>query len=268
VGAGLQSETEVKVQKKLEYEKEIGKRKAETPAEYEKTRRLVIFATEMLLARLRYDVGPFDGVLDTKKQFAVRSYQKNRSLPVTGDPLTFETFEQVILDTATLDHKPVGLPLRRIVMDSWESGYVLAQRTWAVGGEKMTWPEQTSKIECRRPSKMCTEATVIVKNDTPSLEFDAYEIERWDDEEIVAKRLQSGCVRFERRFKRKQKIVTGIRSATSEGSDCNGANDAEWHMVLEDGPAIWKKLSEKQRNSWRALVQLSPTLAKDIDSTK
>lgn len=270
---GVQNEEkEVKAQKKLEYEKEIGKRKAETPAEYEKTRRLMTFAAEMLLARLGYDVGSFDGVLDKKTQFALKAYQRNRSLPVTGDPLTFETFEQVILDTATLDHKPVGLPLRRIAMDSWESGYVLAQGTWTIGGEKMTWPEQTAKIECRRPIKVCTEATAIVKNDTPdptlSLEFDTYEIERWDDAEIVAKRLQSGCVRFERRFNRKQKTVTGIRSATSGGSECSGAGDAEWHMVLDDGPAIWKKLSEEKRNSWRALVQLSPTLAKYIDSTR
>ena len=76
--------------------------KRDHPTEYEKQRRVLVLATQMLLGRLGYDVGPFDGVLGDRARAALELYQKNRGLPVTGDPLSFETNKQVNADFEAL----------------------------------------------------------------------------------------------------------------------------------------------------------------------
>ena len=92
------------------YDQGLQKLKRERPAEYEKQRRLFIFVAQMLLGRLGYDAGPFDGVLGGWTQAALELYQKSRGLPVTRDPLSFETNKQISADFSALEQQTVSLP--------------------------------------------------------------------------------------------------------------------------------------------------------------
>ena len=101
--------------------------------------------TKLLLARLGYDVGPLHGALDAKTEASLRQYQRNRRIPVTGNPLSFETVEQMQADHSTLDNRPIGLPPKHVFIDLWDRGYVSAAGTWTIAGEDLASPEQTSR---------------------------------------------------------------------------------------------------------------------------
>lgn len=254
--------TDEKKAEKLAYELDLAKTKKDQPQEFAKFKRVFTFSAELLLARLGYDVAPFDGVLDEKTQKALKSYEKARGLPITGDPLAFETVEQVASDTAVLDDSPTVLPRRHVFLDLWDDGFVEAQGTWVMQGEEMAWPEQTSKISCDASAATCVEATAIVSKSEglgPSLmvDVDTYEIERWDEFEIVTKPLQLGCTRYVRRISRPQESVSGIRSTTSSTDSCRGLDNADKLLVLEDGGEIWQRLSDHRSQMWRELVVLN-----------
>ena len=80
------------------FERETDALRRDQPQQYKEVRDGFTLLTEMLLGRLGYDVGPFDGVLDNRTRSGVRRYQKDRNLPETGDPFTFETVQAVRLD--------------------------------------------------------------------------------------------------------------------------------------------------------------------------
>lgn len=251
---------------KARWEGELKKLKSENPTEYTKTQTTFTFVAEVLLAELGYGIGPFDGVLDKKMEAALRAYQENRKLPVTGDPLSFETVEQMKKDRDSHNYQPVGLPFLHVFIDLWDAGYVSASGTWIISGEQMGLPEQTSKIDCRRERGICTEATAIVFGEGGerqlSVDIDIYEIERWDTHEVVTKPLQFGCTRYVRRFNRVQKSVTSIRSTISTEDTCKGIDHTEKYLVLSDGFNVYWELQQKQQKKWRELIQISPELVK------
>lgn len=61
---------------KAAFQRELAALKRPRPAEFEQAKRIFTLAAEQLLARLRYGVGPFDGLLDEKTEVALRSYEK------------------------------------------------------------------------------------------------------------------------------------------------------------------------------------------------
>jgi hypothetical protein len=257
---------------KQAFQEELARLRKAEPAEFDKARRVFTLATELLLARLGYGIGPFDGVLDPKTAEALRAYEKARRIPVTGDPLSFETVEAVRRDTAALDENAPSLPPRHVFTDLWDSGYVSASGTWTIVGEEMGMPRQTSKINCDRKVGVCTEATAILTfhDGEPSLsvDIDTYEIERWDQHEVVTKPLQFGCTRYVRRITRLQKAVSGIRSTTSIGDECKGIDQGEKYLVLADGFEVYWRLREAQRAKWRDLMLVTPELLKDLGGPK
>ena len=238
--------------------------KREKPSEYEKQHRILTFVAQTLLGRLGYDVGPFDGVLGDRVRAALRRYQKNRGLPVTGDPLSFETNKQIRVDYEILNQQTVGLPQLLIDVEAWDTGYASAEGTWTIQGEELAWPEQTSKIRCFLKLGICLEATAVIETrvfgpEHLSVELNTYQIERWDDVELATKpRHDTICVQHVLRISRVQKSVTGIRSTVSTNELCEGIS--EKYLVLTDGLELSQKLQEKQADSWRNLTQISPSL--------
>lgn len=251
------------------WDAELRKLKNEKPSEFAAARKLFTFFAELLLGKLGYDVGPFDGVLDERTEVALRAYQKARQLPVTGDPLTFETQEQVKADSNAVDHDTIALPFRSVVTDLWDSGYASARGTWTIPGEEMGQATQTSAIECDREIGTCTESTAVVSGQgsdrSLSLDIDVYQIERWDGIELVTKPLQFGCTRYVRRFNKVQKSVTGIRSTTSTEGVCKELDKTEKHLILTDGFEVAQRLRRKQKETWLQLMQVSPDLFKAIE---
>jgi hypothetical protein len=147
-------------EKQRVYEAELRKLKESDPAKYAKGRRAFTLFAEILLGRMGYGVGPFDGVLSESDQERLRAYEQKRGLPVTGDPLAFRTMEQVSKDLNALDYSPVSLPTFILLLSSWDEGYVSADGTWVLVNETQAFPEQAVKLECFRDIGVCAEATV------------------------------------------------------------------------------------------------------------
>ena len=236
----------------------------ERPAEHENQRRMFTLVTQMLLGRLGYDVGPFDGQIGQRTQAALGLYQKNRGLAVTLDPLSFETNKQISADFAALEQHAVDLPELLISTTAWDDGYVFSEGTWAVHGEDMAWPEQTSKINCFRNLGICIEATATIESSALgtgewhlALDLHTYQIERWNAVELVTKpRHQTPCVQHVRRFRRLQKSVTGVRGPVTRDRRCEG--NAKRDLVLVDGLELSQKLKKRRGDTWRSLALISP----------
>ena len=236
----------------------------EKPAEYEKQRRMFTLVTQMLLGRLGYDVGPFDGQIGQRTQNALGLYQENRGLPVTLDPLSFETNKQISADFAALEQHAVDLPALLISTAAWDDGYVFAEGTWAIRGGDMAWPEQTSKINCFRDLGICIEATATIESSALGtgewhlvLDLHTYRVERWNAVEIVTKpRHESPCVQHVRHFRRLQKSITGLRGPFSKDRRCDGMPERQ--LALVDGLELSQKLKKKRGETWRSLALISP----------
>lgn len=269
--ARSQPTTENKRKERLAYERELQRLKRDKPTEYENTKKLANLGAQLLLGRLGYGIGPYSAMLDEKTKKALLEYQKLRSLPVTGDPLSFETFEQIGKDTELLDYQTVTLPSLHIYLDLWSQGYVSAKGTWVLTNEKMGFPEQASDIHCYRDRRTCTEATAIVSgkgsNRSLAVDADSYEIERWDEFEIVTKPQETGfgCARYIRRFNRVQKSVTGLRSTISTGGLCQGVEPKELNMTLSDGFKVYWELDKSARKISGDLMRFSPEALKAVE---
>jgi len=247
---------------------ETDKLKRDNPQLYQAVRDGFTLLAEMLLGRLGYDVGPFDGVLDDRTRTAVRRYEKDHRIPETGDPFSFDTVQAVRADDELVNSIPISLRPKQVFTERWERGSVSADGTWTVAGEPMVWPEQTSTITCDRAQAVCREATALISGKGPTriltVELHTYEIERWNDEEIITKPLQFGCTGTVRRWNRIQKTVTGVRSTTSNEGSCREVEREEVDLTLEDGNEVSRKLTQKQQEAWRNIMRISPDVVRRL----
>lgn len=151
-----------------------------------KERRRLIVVAQMLLGRFGYGVGPFDGRFDDKTRRAVKYYQESNKLPPTGE-LDYLTLKKLTDDSDWLELLPVQFPPYVFISDTWAAS-VSANGTWTIMNGRQAVPLQTTKIECRRKWNHCTESTAVVgEGNQLVLNTDDYEVERWDDQEIVTK---------------------------------------------------------------------------------
>lgn len=255
------------------YQGELDRLKKEKPQEYESTRKGLVFMRKLTLGALGYAVGPLDGDQNEASTRALRAYQKKNNLPETGDPLSFDTFKQLETDQKIIDYHPISLPMLHVFTDFWDDGFVAGSGTWILPNEKMGVPEQTSKINCDKKTKTCTEATALVTGDGGnrrlSVDIETYEIERWDDHGLVTKPRETGfgCARYVRRINRKQKSITGIRSTIADDGVCKGVENRELYMSLTDGFKVYLDLSNTRNEAWRQLLNVSPAVLRGMFST-
>jgi putative peptidoglycan binding protein len=232
------------------------------PNLYQAVREGFTLIAEMLLGRLGYDIGPFDGILDSRTREGVRRYQRDRGLPETGDPFTFETVQAVRADDELLNSSPIGLPPRNIITERWDRGFVSADGTWTAASGDMGSPQQTSNITCERAQATCWEARAAISGRGSgrllSVDLFTYEIELWNEQEIITKPLQFGCAATVHQWKRDARSVTAIRRTTSDEGSCRTVERFESILVLEDGSAVSERLIDMQREAWRRIVQVSP----------
>jgi hypothetical protein len=245
--------------------------KRDKPKEYDDTKRTATLAVQLLLGRLGYGVGPYTGVLDDTTQAALRAYQHHRPLPVTGDPLSFETFEQLQHDMDVLDYEPVGLPPLTISLSFWDAGHVSGKGTWVGTNGEMAQPEQATDIQCYREQRRCIEATALVTGQGGkrilAVDMKEYEIARWDDHEIVTtpREISGGCVRYVLTFHRAQQSVMGQRSPISTTGECVGVEAKDLHMVLSNGITVYVELFKRSKQAARALMRFSPEVIEFMD---
>jgi hypothetical protein len=260
-GPGLRAQT-IEARDRAAFAAETEQLRRENPQLYQSVREAFTLLTEMLLGRLGYDVGPFDGILDDRTRDAVRRYQRDHKLPENGDPFTFDTVQAVRADDELMNSAPITLQPRTVLVDRWDRGFVLADGTWTVEGGDMASPEQTSNITCARAEAICREAraTISGRGATRLLSVDLYtfEIELWNEQEIVTKPLQFGCAATVHRWDRATRSLTAMRRTTTSEGSCREIARVETRLILGDGNDVSRQLIDKQREAWRRIVQISP----------
>ncbi|MBY0507898.1 MAG: peptidoglycan-binding protein [Bryobacteraceae bacterium] len=254
-----------RLEEKNKFNRDLANLKRTKPAEYEKMRSLMTVLAESLLARLGYGIGPLVGTLDEKGQNALGAYEKSRGLPVTRNPLSFETMEKIAADVARLDADVLRLPSLSVSIRSWDYGFVRANGTWTISGDKMADPVQTTEITCSKESGTCREATAKILGDSGTrslyVDTDIYEIASWDEKEIVTKPLEFDCTQYIRRISRTQKSVTGIRSTISREGTCASVANMDLFLVLVDGSKLSSERFREQRRATWDLMQISKEVA-------
>jgi hypothetical protein len=176
----------------------------------------LIMGVQLLLAKLGYGT-TFTGDLDDYTKRALKEYQRYNGLPVTGE-MNFETFQKVNADSVVSSKDAVMLPPSESSLESWDKGYVSVSGTWLNAGEDDIPMPQASQISCFKDLGICLESQAVVFKGMLKADEDLYEIERWDNLEIVTKPIQGTCTRTITRINRSQSLVTSIRSKISKQS--------------------------------------------------
>jgi hypothetical protein len=249
------------------------KMQKESPKEFEKMRPIFTLAAEMQLTRVGYTPGTLDGIADDALRSAVLAFESARGLPSTGDACAPRTLSRLIAEDAALDHQYVTLPFTQFFDRMWNDGFVSATGTWAFqNGDKMAWPEQATHISCFRDRSECVEAQAIVSDGTDnkhalSVDLNYYDIERWDDRQIVTKPLEHTCTRYVIRFNRVQKSVTAVRSTISKDAPCEGMS-GELYIVLSDGFKSSMAHQTEERELRKRLMNVKPEIWQRLKPSK
>lgn len=231
-------------------EKELAKL---SPEEY----RILVLGTQIYLGRFGYGVGPFSGELDQQTQDGLRAYQKYVGISETGT-INKETLKHLTNDNSTLDRILPFIPKFLFEDTNWQE-MVSAHGTWALENLPVAEALQTSQISCHRKWNLCSVSTAkIAQGYTPTLLSDTniYEIDKWDDSEIVTKPSKTGtCASTILRVQREEKTITRKTSIEkSQSGPCMNVAPREVLMHLADGSQIYRALKyQKNQDSQRIL---------------
>lgn len=105
----------------------------------------------------------------------------------------------------------IFLPSSALFLNGWDAGYVSTRGTWTSLGETMMFPVQTSTIHCYKDMGNCIESIATFRDRMLNLSQDIYEIEQWDQQQIIAQGPKAYCVsRNTIQIDRSTKTVTAI----------------------------------------------------------
>jgi hypothetical protein len=74
---------------------------------------------------------------------------------------------------------PLGSGL--VTTRSWDRGFVTAEGTWTIDGEKHAYPINMSSILCYKDDRYCYSSTAKLSDNYLVAELYLYEITKWDD---------------------------------------------------------------------------------------
>jgi hypothetical protein len=147
---------------------------------------------------------------------------------------------------------PVSMGYKAMVIKTGDS-YVTASGTWTRAGltadSSIGVPLQTSRINCIRQERRCTEAKASVSGSTLTSELVQYDIESWSDTTIVFKN-EDDC------YAEVFTIDLGTSSVNGAGRQTNMDNpyckrfakqDATWTYHLSDGFGVYWAERQKAR---------------------
>jgi len=210
-----------------------------------------------------FDPSPITGKLNDETKTALQKYQKQRGLPVRGK-FDVKTFEKIMKDFEILMPDPVSVSSYFFSKDMWNSHFS-ARGTWVFesSNEKMAHPIQMTEIKCYRNKKLCFEATANIADDILDVTSEIYDVERWDDYEIVTKPYDYECVRYVLRINRQQRSVKKLRTTISSKDICKKVDQGDRYIRLINGfDEWWEFKSEFNENRGKIF---SPSLKKQIE---
>jgi hypothetical protein len=218
-----------------------------------KERRRLIMIAQMFLGRFGYGVGPFDGRFDEKTRRAIKYYQESNKLSGTGE-LDYRTLKQLLQDADWLEQVPVQLPPAVFAGGGWDAS-VSASGTWTSANGREVMSLHTAHIECTRKWNSCVESTAMIgEGNQLILSMDHEEVERWDDQEIVAKPKERDCITETLRLSRSQKTATRVRTSTTS-EPCRRSAGPDMTLRLDSGVTVWNNLDRVRKEGFRRIMK-------------
>lgn len=163
---------------------------------------------------------------------------------------------------------PVNLPGFSLFADDafWNKyGYVTAEGTWTFVTDEKANPLSTSRIDCIKSEKVCREATAMITDSgfgiSPFLNVDrtTYNIEKWDESQIIYSDTQPTCVYYLYTINRITKEVSGVRKnkKNTDPKACESIEKKDLQLRLVDGYKVQTAEMDKVSNMpliWTILV--------------
>ena len=158
----------------------------------------------------------------------------------------------VVLNLYVDTHVPVTLGLRAMVMKTGDD-LVTAEGTWTRSGltedSAMGYPLQTSRIECYRQKRRCTEARAYVSGHVLMSELVEYDVESWSPTTIVL-RNDAPCATEVFTIDLNTKPVNGaVHLINKDGEFCKryAGKEESWNYRLSDGFTVYWEQWQKAR---------------------
>ncbi len=209
----------------------------------------IILMVQMWLGQLGYGAGPFNGEYDERTRQAVAKFKSRRDNKPSDGELDGRTLGQIGEAWEAATKPSVMLPRLQVMTQAWDS-FVSAKGTLMIEGQPLGIPLQTTELECHRGLGICIAATAMLQGeDYLTSWIETYEIERWDEHEIVTKPRDLECVRYTLRISRGQKSVTGLRSTTNSTAQCAKMTQEDLPLRLEDGSKAESAYVAKKREA-------------------
>jgi Putative peptidoglycan binding domain len=196
------------VEKNEQYLKEL---KVKDPAAWKKLRAQEILDAQETLARFGYGT-TFTATLDEKTAEALRRYQTRSNLPITGDVDT-ATVRRLTQDKLAIEPRIPSGPVYMFQDSDWND-FVKVEGLWLEQGKDSDAksPVLPAVVECFRSSGTCILATVGSEGST-YIRLEWYDVERWDEYEIVTKPDDLPCGREIIHINRPGKELLSINTA-------------------------------------------------------
>lgn len=218
----------------------------------------LVLQAQMILGRFGYGT-KFTGTLDPQTQEALRSFQANNGIPVSGriDPLTYYALTH---DDELADKHFVYFGVYSF---DWHDTFGFFSGAWDRMNTSDSWVV-SSTIECDKPRKTCTETRAerlrLWGTDTTVGGHIEYRITKWDEHEIMAEETLAPCERDELRINRQEKSVLLLPIPTYNADSCKqelGKRETAVYKLV-DGTKISSEREETASKRKRTLYQFSP----------
>jgi hypothetical protein len=148
---------------------------------------------------------------------------------------------------------PVGLPPGGPAVIKTGENLVTVEGTWTRTGptadSSLAYPLQTSRIECNKEERRCTEARASVAGSVLTADLTDYDVESWTDAAIILRNAYP-CATEVFTIDLNTDAVTGAGHPTNQDSDyCRvyGGKEKSWTYQLTDGFKVYWEQRQKAR---------------------
>jgi len=220
--------------------------------------KVLIMGVQIFLGRFGYGTGPYTGTFDEQTKAALKRYQTQTGLPVTGD-LDFQTLTHLTDDNKVLDRPLPYLPKYAFHGDQWDKA-IEVEGTWASEAGPTSDAVQTSKLYCFREQKQCIESTaVLLVEHSPMLEVatHVYAIKEWDDEQLVSEPYDGeACTISILRIHRRTNTVTRFSAYQDGKGICAEVSTEDVQYRLINGPDVFVNLQQRKAQEIQKILQV------------
>lgn len=221
--------------------------------------RTLVTGVQIFLGRFGYGIGPFTGTLDESTRKALKAYQQQTGLPVTGD-IDFPTLRHLTEDDRVLNRIVPYLPALVFQNTEWEN-WVEVQGSWMLKEGNTDDILQTSRITCMREFQRCIDSTAsLINANVPQVQVHThvYDIKQWDENQIVSSPYDGeACAISILRISKKPPLVTRFVSLKKDPGPCSKVKAEDRQYLLEDGPKIYGILKNQKAEAIQQILQVA-----------